>query len=87
MAHFFWEGNAQVSYAVDGGHDLGFTPRGYRVQVLSGGPIEWSFDGASDAGRIGPSGTRPMDSGILGGGSSKVWFKGSGEVVEFWAWA
>lgn len=87
MAYYYFLGNAQSSYAADGGHDIGFTPRGYRIVLQSGGPMEYSFDGTSDAGALGPSGTRPMDLQIPGGAKSKVWFKGSGEVFEFQAWS
>lgn len=86
MAHFYRLGNAQVSYAVDGGHDIGFTPRGYRIVLHSGGPVSYSFDGVTDAGVLGPSGTRPMEVQIPGGATSKVWIKGSGEAYEFQAW-
>lgn len=88
MAQFFDEITVVGSYAADGGHDFGFVPLGYKLVLQSGGPIEYSFDGATDHGSLGPSGTRPMEVQIEGGGAkSRIWLKGAGsETVSVWGW-
>jgi hypothetical protein len=90
MASFYDEITTQATYALDesvnGARDCGFTPTRYQVVLRSGGPVQYSFDGTNDAGALGPSGTRPMSVDIDGGAKSRVWVKGSGEVVEFRAW-
>ena len=91
MSFTAFEVTVQATYALDasvnGVHELGFTPLGYRVALQSGGPVQYSFDGVTDAGALGPSGTRPMEIEIHGGAKSRVWFKGaSSEVINFQAW-
>lgn len=91
MGFAAFEVTVQATYALDasvnGAHECGFTPLGYRVSLQSGGPVQYSFDGVTDAGALGPSGTRPMEITIDGGAKSRVWFKGAGgEVVNFQAW-
>jgi hypothetical protein len=86
MAAFHEKVTTVATYVLDGGRDIGFTPRSYRAVLESGGPVQYSFDGVNDHGALGPSGTRPMEVDIPGGARSRVWFKGSGEVIDFWAW-
>jgi hypothetical protein len=86
VASFYDEVTTVATYVLDGGRDIGFVPRHYRAVLRSGGPVQYSFDGVNDHGALGPSGTRPMAVDIPGGAKSRVWFKGSGEVVEFAAW-
>ena len=74
MAHFYRLGNAQVSYAVDGGHDIGFTPRGYRIVLHSGGPVSYSFDGVTDAGVLGRKKNKQNNTENCVGGGKRVRF-------------
>jgi hypothetical protein len=87
MASYYEEVTTVATYGLDGGRDIGFTPRHYQVVLRAGGPVQYSFDGIHDHGALGPLGTRPMSVDIPGGAKSRVWFKGSGEVLEFRAWS
>ena len=89
MAQFYQEIVVNAVYATAGRYNFGFTPRGYRIVVRSGGPIQWSWDGSTDHGELGPSGTRPMEHQVeKGAAKSGIYLKGpSNEVVQVWAWS
>ena len=89
MAQYFNEVVAAAAYATNGQYKFGFTPRGYRIVLLTDGPLQFSFDGVTDHGQLGPSDTRPMEIQVDNGGgaSSGVWVKGtSNEQVQIYAW-
>lgn len=86
MAQFYEEVVVAVSYAADGGHDFGFVPTGYRLVLQDGGPVEYSFDGVTDHGVLGPLGTLPVEIQAEGG-KSRIWLKGAGAPsCSVWAW-
>lgn len=88
MAFFYEEVVTDSTYATHGPYQFGFTARGIKIVLRSGGPAQFSFDGATDHGDLGPSGTRPMEIQMEGGSfRSAVWLKAaSNEVVQVWAW-
>lgn len=89
MAQFYEEIVVDSTYATHGPYHFGFTPRGFRIVLRADGPIQWSFDGTTDHGELGPSGTRPMEHKVEKGTcKSAIWLKGtSNEVVQVWAWS
>jgi len=88
MSWFYEEIVVNATYAAHGQYEFGFTARGIKLFLQADGPIQFSFDGVSDAGELGPSGTRPMELQAEGGTiASGIWLKGtSNEVVQVWAW-
>ena len=89
MAYFYEEVVCDSTYASHGPYHFGFTARNVKFVLRSGGPIQFSFDGSTDHGELGPSGTRPMEIQMEGGSfKSGVWLKAtSNEIVQVWAWS
>jgi hypothetical protein len=86
VAQFYDEITVAATYVLDGGHDFGFVPAGHRLALQAGGPVYYSFDGATDHGTLGPVGTRPMEV-QSGGGKSRIWLRGAGAPdCSVWAW-
>jgi hypothetical protein len=82
MAVFYEEVTVAANFAADGGRDFGFTATGVRFELQSGGPVDYSFDGTTVHGTLGPSGTRVMINQLEGGSfGSGVWLKGAATPV------
>lgn len=88
MSFYYQEIVTNSTYGTAGQYEFGFTARGIKLVLRSGGPMQFSFDGSTDHGDLGPSGTRPMEFQLESGRlKSGIWLKApSNEIVQVWAW-
>jgi len=90
MSHFYKQVSVSSSFAAHGGEDAGFVPLVWHIRLIDEtDAIEYSFDGATVHGRVGPATQElPQNGEKKISGKSRIWLKssGGGETVDVEAW-